>query len=171
MWCNCAYKVAYSSWYKRWWMAKSHLCVMGGNDKMKCVCVCVKQNKKGGEGKQTERRIKWQKKKLIALVDPGSKRRKEGEGGGREWGGKTSPFRQTARRSCCTVGCYVWECLNRDPGRVRSGAGRASRTSRGRERPRWQHGDGSSAEQSHLRNTETITWVKISKKKRVFILI
>lgn len=21
MWCNCAYKVAYSSWYKRWWMA------------------------------------------------------------------------------------------------------------------------------------------------------
>lgn len=63
VWCKCAYKVAYSSWYKRWWMAESHLSVMG-------VCVCVWggqpknefHKRKMGEKSQTERRGKCQKK-------------------------------------------------------------------------------------------------------------
>ncbi len=151
MWCNCAYKVAYSSWYKRWWMAKSHLCVTGGNDKMISACK-TKMGRRANRNKKVT-------KKQIALVDPGSKRRKKRErveGRGRV-GERDAPFRQTARRSCCTVGCYVWECLNRDPGRARSEAGPAWRTSGGRGRPRWQHVDGSSAERSHLQNTHIYT--------------
>lgn len=160
MWCNCAYKVAYSSWYKRWWMAESHLCVTGGNNKMISVC-------KTKKGEKANRKKKKVTKKQIALVDPGSKRRKRGKGWREREGGERRPFRQTARRSCCTVGCYVWECLNRDPGRARSGAGRAWRTSGGRGRPQWQRGGGSSAEQSHLEITHrnTHTRFKISKNR------
>lgn len=63
------------------------------------------------KGRKANRKKKKVTKKQIALVDPGSKRRKKwervkGRGRVRERE-RDAPFRQTARRSCCTVGCYV----------------------------------------------------------------
>lgn len=72
-------------------MAKSHLCLTGGNNKIICVCVCVCmcKTKRGKKKKRSEQKEEEESdKKQIALVDPGSKRRGggrgvEGEGG---WG-------------------------------------------------------------------------------------
>lgn len=105
-------------------MAKSHLSDVTGNNKMKCVC----KTKRGGKSKQKEEES-GKKKKQIALVDPGSKRRKEGEGGGeRERVGREDKPLQTDSETKLLY-CWMLRLRMSEQGpRTRSKRGRSSFT-------------------------------------------